>query len=233
MTILQIPYAFTANGIIPVLPKTAEKGQRFVCPTCREDVILRRGHIRRSHFAHKPETGCSGEGVVHRTVKQMIYLMYKRSMGIPSFHGVRICRSCPNCGRQGSYSIRSNNYDVKREAEFGGFRVDIALYQLGKLFDPLGKRMFKSKPIVGIEIRDTHPVSDEKWDAFAELGFPCIEVTCDSVIKMWEWDLNGWRPHIPKMSIPMNLYLKPVKHNLHLFGDRIHRINCPDCDKIY
>ena len=60
MLSLQIPYAFT-NNKIPVSPHVAKKGQDFSCPICDGEVILRRGDIRVPHFAHKPDTGCSGE----------------------------------------------------------------------------------------------------------------------------------------------------------------------------
>ena len=62
MTNLQIPYAYT-NNKLPVSPQVAEKGQNFSCPICDSEVILKRGNIRAPHFAHKPATACSGEGV--------------------------------------------------------------------------------------------------------------------------------------------------------------------------
>ena len=73
MTNLQIPYAY-ATSKIPVSPEVAEKGQDFSCPLCDCEVVLRRGKVRHPHFAHKSDTGCSGEGVRHKVAKQMIYL---------------------------------------------------------------------------------------------------------------------------------------------------------------
>ena len=82
MTKLQIPYAYTPKKV-PVSPEVAEKGQEFSCPLCESEVVLRRGDVRQPHFAHKPDTGCSGEGVNHKVAKRMIYLMYLRTVRTP------------------------------------------------------------------------------------------------------------------------------------------------------
>ena len=119
--------------------------------------------MRRPHFAHKPDTGCSGE------------------------------------------------------VDVGRHKVDIALLRDGK-------------PVSGVEIRDTHPVNDVKWDALKKLGFPCIEVEAKDVIRMWEYDINIWRQQFLGLSLPMRLDLKAVTHNLFHFNDQLHRIYCEECD---
>ena len=112
---LRIPYALI-NGDAPVSPQVAEKGQDFSCPICDDEVVLRRGDIRQPHFAHKPDTGCSGEGVRHKIAKQMIYLMYRRSIYTPRGH-VAVFRKCPNCSQYGSHIqiVKGNGADVKCE----------------------------------------------------------------------------------------------------------------------
>ena len=97
MTKLQIPYAYTGNKA-PISPEVAEKGGDFSCPLCDTEVVLRRGDVRRPHFAHKPDTGCSGEGVRHKVAKQMIYLMYLRTVRSPMM-SVTTFRRCPNCSQ--------------------------------------------------------------------------------------------------------------------------------------
>ena len=69
------------------------------------------------------------------------------------------------------------------------FRVDVALLRNGK-------------PVSGIEVRDTHPVDDAKWEALAELGFPCIEVESKDVIYMWEYDLKSLETGYSKTAHP-------------------------------
>ena len=216
MVNLHIPYAYTLNKT-PVSPIVAEKGQEFSCPICDSEVVLRRGDIRQPHFAHKPDTGCSGEGVYHKVAKQMISLMYLRSVR-KIMNSVTTFRRCPNCSRGVLFSQTPQYDDVACEVEVGEHRVDVALLRDGK-------------PVSGIEVRDTHPVDDEKWNAFEELQFPCIEVECKNVIYMWEYDLESWRNPIPNLSIPMRLDLKAIRHNLHLFYKDLRRVYCDECDK--
>ena len=215
MANLQIPYAYTINKS-PMSPEVAEKGQDFSCPLCDSEVVLKRGEVRRPHFAHKPDTECSGEGVRHKVAKQMIYLMYLRNVRTVTM-SVTTFRRCPNCSQGVLFSQTPQYDDVACEVDVGRHRVDIALFRDGK-------------PTYGIEVQDTHPVDNEKWDAFKKLGFPCIEVEAKNVIYMWEYDLKSWRQALPKLSFPMRLDLKAIKHNLHLFNDRIPRIYCDECD---
>ena len=215
MTNLQIPYAYTTSKI-PMSPEVAKKGQDFSCPLCDCEVVLRRGKVRCPHFAHKPDTGCSGEGVRHKVAKQMIYLMYLRTVRTV-MTSVTTFRRCLNCS-QGVLLSQTPKYDdVACEINVGRYRVDIALLRDGN-------------PVSGIEVRDTHSVDDAKWDAFEELQFPCIEVDSRDVIFMWEYDLRSWRQPLPKLSFPMRLALKTIRHNLHVFNDRIPRIYCDECD---
>ena len=215
MTNLQIPYAYTTNQL-PMSPEAAKKGQNFLCPICDNEVILKRGNIRAPHFAHKPDTGCSGEGVRHKVAKQIIYLMYLRTIRTVMV-SVTTFRRCPNCSQGALFSQTPKYDDVACEINVGRHRVDIVLLRDGK-------------PVSGIEVRDTHPVDDAKWDAFEELQFPCIEVDSRDVIYMWEYDLKSWRQPFPKLSFPMRLDLKAIKHNLHFFNDQLHRIYCDKCD---
>lgn len=209
---LQIPYAFT-NTKLPVSPQMAKKGQPFSCPVCEDEVILRRGDIRQPHFAHKPDTGCSGEGVLHKTAKEMIHFMYKHRT-------VSLIQKCPNtCGREGAYIETGDRFDVDIEVAIGKYKVDVV-------------RLREGKPYFGIEVRNTHPVPDEKWDAFQKMKFPCIEVEAQSVVRMWEWDLGIWKKYISNLQFPQDLPLRNVRHNLYLFNDWMPRlIYCPECDK--
>lgn len=216
MTDLQIPYAYTGNKT-PISPEVAEKGGDFLCPLCDTEVVLKRGDVRRPHFAHKPDTGCSGEGVRHKVAKHMIYLMYLRTIRTVMM-SVATYRRCSNCSQSVIFSQTPNYDDVACEVDIGKHRVDVVLLRDGE-------------PISGIEVRDTHPVDDAKWDAFKALRFPCIEVESQAIIDDWQYDLKGLRRHIPKAVFPSRLDLKAIKHNLHLFNDQLHRVYCDECDK--
>ena len=224
---LRIPYAFT-NTKLPVPPQVAEKGQHFSCPICDDEVVLKHGDIRQPHFAHKPDTGCSGEGVLHKTAKQMICLMYNSDFG-----RVSVFRRCPNC-RRTYESPFFKYYGIRAETEFtfGSYRVDVACFK-------------DEKPLAIIEVRDTHAVDKEKWDYFKQQNLPCIEVEAKEVIRSWQEELIYTQMHadeetpkrMPGFSrkirviTPSQIFLKAIKNNLFLFGDRLPRIFCPECNK--
>lgn len=60
-----------------VLASQSEKQHGpFLCPQCRQQLTLRKGHIKLHHFAHKPPVTCShgeGETEEHRKCKFGIY----------------------------------------------------------------------------------------------------------------------------------------------------------------
>ena len=52
----------------------ANKGDLYYCVSCGEAIILRKGKIRRAHFAHKVNTeNCSYETYLHKLAKDRIY----------------------------------------------------------------------------------------------------------------------------------------------------------------
>lgn len=55
--------------------KDVDKGHTYICPTCNEEVILKKGNKKVHHFAHKNDTQCSnsdGESVVHKYFKDYV-----------------------------------------------------------------------------------------------------------------------------------------------------------------
>lgn len=57
-----VPYAYT-EAKVPCLPQYATEGQKYSCPECENELILRQGDLRIAHFAHKPGAACLAEGV--------------------------------------------------------------------------------------------------------------------------------------------------------------------------
>jgi competence protein CoiA len=57
----------------------------FVCPECAKEVVLRKGTVRLTHFAHKSPIACSygaGETEAHRRCKMEIYEALLRQPGV-------------------------------------------------------------------------------------------------------------------------------------------------------
>lgn len=66
--------AINEDGKI-VHAKDVDKGQTYICPTCNEEVILKKGSKKIHHFAHKIDTQCSnndGESAVHKYFKDYV-----------------------------------------------------------------------------------------------------------------------------------------------------------------
>jgi predicted RNA-binding Zn-ribbon protein involved in translation (DUF1610 family) len=52
--------AFIKNTTKYVYPAVANKSEKYVCPDCNKDLILRKGQIRINHFAHyKSDSPCN------------------------------------------------------------------------------------------------------------------------------------------------------------------------------
>ena len=81
-----------------ILPSKGEKGKEYKCADCGQKVILRRGQIRRAHFAHfSPTNTCSyyehpNESQMHKDAK------YKLCERLNSKLPLTINNQCPKCG---------------------------------------------------------------------------------------------------------------------------------------
>ena len=58
-------------------PRFAKKTNKYKCPDCNTDVILRQGNVNRHHFAHKSLNNCSyydspTESDIHKEAKNII-----------------------------------------------------------------------------------------------------------------------------------------------------------------
>lgn len=75
--------AKTSDGVIITLAELSrkeielERQNKFYCPTCNEQVIIKAGHLVVPHFAHQAKANCysgeSGEGPYHEKGKIILY----------------------------------------------------------------------------------------------------------------------------------------------------------------
>jgi len=58
-----------------IIARDAIKKAKFFCPSCHEELILKKGEIKIHHFAHKAESTClyAGESLDHLQTKLQIY----------------------------------------------------------------------------------------------------------------------------------------------------------------
>ena len=222
MNSLKIPYALTQNKKI-VNPQMANKDDKYFCPECNSNVTFRKGDKNQPHFAHKKDTECSAESVIHATAKKMIIRAWKNSANIIdprhdpfSPCGVFMFRKCPKCdkGAYGNVLVGdiSDIDDVKDEVGVGNYRVDVGFMSCGI-------------PQYAIEVVHTHKVQSEKWDDFKKWKFPCVEVECQHVIDRWNLSLQD-PPSFKR------LFLEPIQNNFN--NDSIleqrYRYDCKHCN---
>jgi hypothetical protein len=58
----------------------ASKQDQYICPQCRQGVILKQGRIIIDHFAHQPHSDCTwavGETLAHLRAKQLVFQSLK------------------------------------------------------------------------------------------------------------------------------------------------------------
>lgn len=68
---LEVPYGLHPDGYLEKA-EDARKGLNYLCPECEEPLVFRAGEYMVKHFAHKANTNCSGESIIHKTAKMLI-----------------------------------------------------------------------------------------------------------------------------------------------------------------
>ncbi|HHW57746.1 MAG TPA: hypothetical protein GXX15_08805 [Clostridia bacterium] len=145
-----IPYAIDNKRRL-YSAKNAEKGKQYYCPSCGEEVILRKGEIRIAHFAHKSNANCSEETVIHKTAKLLIQQTIQSwKKGDKKAPIIRV--NCPICGKPTYLEILEQMQIEDAVLEYRlpeGYIADIALIANNKI-----------KMV--IEIKVTHSIEEKK-----------------------------------------------------------------------
>ena len=88
-------------------PNMANKKNIYVCPDCNKNVIVKKGNIKKHHFAHQISNQCTyythpTESQIHKDAKLlMAYLLTKKDIVF-----TRICKCCKN-----TYNILYHAFD--------------------------------------------------------------------------------------------------------------------------
>jgi len=160
-----ISHALDPEGQL-VTPEAAEKGLKYRCPECHDDLIFRKGEIKRPHFAHKDTDTCTAETVAHKIAKLLVIdrITQWKAGKAPA---PQIARQCPYCGEEHLQAIPDKVERAQEEVRMPeGYVVDVAL-------------MVDNQVVAAIEIRQTHAVDDKKH---SELSVPYIEVEASEVM---------------------------------------------------
>ena len=163
---LRVPFAFGDEKRL-YDPETAEKGKRYFCPACQDTVILRKGEIKKAHFAHKVSETCNQETILHKTAKQLIVEIISDWKSNKTDAPV-LKRTCEICRQSKDQPLPDKVECAMLEYRMSdGFVVDVAL-------------VVENEPTAAIEIRATHAVDEKKAEL---LSVPFIEVEGQKVIE--------------------------------------------------
>ncbi len=168
-----VPFGLAEDGRL-VARDQVEKGERYRCPECETDLIVKAGEVRRRYLAHRVDTACEPESVTHKTAKLLVAQVvndWKAGRGaVPVVE-----RVCAGCSATWSAPLPSRIAGAAVEVTIKNrWRVDVALTQEGKV-------------VAAVEILHTHKTGGEKA---ADLPVRWTELNAVAVVD----DPLRWRP---------------------------------------
>ncbi|MFZ1083230.1 MAG: competence protein CoiA family protein [Candidatus Kryptoniota bacterium] len=180
MTELKVPFAFN-EGQVLFSPEFAERGRRYFCPACNDEVILKKGDVKVAHFAHKVSDTCSQETIIHKTAKHLVHKAVSDwKSGKASSPLIR--RQCKICSTSIDQSLPDRVTSAQVECRLPDqFVADVAL-------------MVDEQPAAAIEIRVFHAVDEVKA---ATMSIPFIELDGNEVLEhlaLWTPLVDNFKP---------------------------------------
>ena len=160
---IQYPVAY-ARPYEAVHIKDAQRGRPHFCFGCHREMVIRRGSIRRPHFAHKAGfVQCEKDNTLHEAAKAFIYQGFQRAVATEAEYQVGYpCERCETPIRVhvalAGASIASERTVVK------GTRSDLAIFQ------PDGSLR------VIIEVVVTHDLASDTKQRYEETSYPVVTV---------------------------------------------------------
>ena len=194
------------------IPFEASKKDKYICPDCKEDVILKKGDIKKPHFAHFSHSKCvyydhPNESEIHKTAKYLLKNIFQTAIVI-------ILKNCCSCGKKDNIELETLKCPIfKTEEEldktilFNGSKIipDTALFDGEQL-----KYIF--------EILFTHKTSAENrpepWFEFnanliIEKAVQLYTTKLDTE-KQISIQIDCVRPYLCKYCIDLNETIKPL-----------------------
>ena len=155
-----LPYARGENGILVSRESVdPDSHESFRCPACDESLSFRREHesvsplgnpfLVSAHFAHRPDSECSGESVEHKTATELAALAGQEGrfrLLIPNECNL-CCKDDPDALSE--VTIPSDDSDLVNLGYGNGRRADTIL-------------LFAGKPVFGVEVFHKHKTLPEK-----------------------------------------------------------------------
>lgn len=164
----------------------AEKGDKYSCPLCQGEMILRKSGkegpgSRRPHFAHKALTpNCTPEGVLHHSFKMMFADILKAKLA--NNEPFPLSFTCGHCGEVHEANLLKITKEIVVEKNLGTCIPDIAL------IDKNGK------PYLAIEIVVTHPPEEESLEYYRKNNISLYRLNIKSDVELDDIENRAKKP---------------------------------------
>jgi hypothetical protein len=172
---VQIALALDDSGHFIHIDQVTGAGS-WRCPACGSHVIAKRGDVKAHHFAHKAETSCSSESVIHALAKSIIVeaAQNKEAIWLPSLNGQVSLEHTP----EEKWSVYLSKviktiYSAKPEVSLESIRFDVLTS-----VDHIG--------YLAVEIAVHNRKSDNDIDGIQKTGKACVEIYLDDI----EWNIT-------------------------------------------
>lgn len=176
-----------------VLPENACKSAHYICPDCKNEVIVRKGDIRRPHFAHKASTTpCSyfdhpNESQQHKICKLLVAAYLERSNILTMFY---TCsgNAAPHVSNEDIILCKGDEIVIEYRDPTGKYIADLAIVNDGKpriIFEiyHTHKTLTTDRPEPWYEIHAYDILNNVKTDVASQVvKFQCSRnrTRCDS-----------------------------------------------------
>lgn len=221
---LLLPYAHDINGNL-VHIDDAQKGQKYTCPNCGAELLLKISKIpegqkyhRRNHFAHKgnSDNHCS-ESFLHKLFKERCADLIRNK--ISNQEELPFGWDCEICDEYHKGNLVKKTITVATEYDLGVCKPDIAL------LDSNGK------VIIVVEIVVMHKPEDVAIQYYKDNKIACLQINVD--------DFSDCDKIQEKLSHPDSVYItlcpnpicKKCGRRMNSATMETMNIHCLDCDK--
>ena len=169
---LLLPYAHDINGNL-VHIDDAQKGQKYNCPNCGAELLLKISKIpegqkyhRRNHFAHKgnSDNHCS-ESFLHKLFKEQCAEYIRKK--ISAQEGLFFEWECGICNEYHKGNLVEKTVEVITEYDMGVCKPDIALLDCN------------GKVIIVVEVVVTHWPEDVAIQYYNDNKIACLQINVE------------------------------------------------------
>lgn len=172
---VQIALALNNSGNFVHISDVSASGS-WRCPACGGEVIPKKGDLKAHHFAHKADTNCSSESVIHALAKSVLIeaAHEKEAIWLPSLTGVVSLEHTP----EEKWSVYLSKviktvHSAKPEVSLENVRFDVLTS-----VDHIG--------YLAVEIAVHHRKSASDIENIEKAGKACVEIYLDNL----EWDIT-------------------------------------------